>query len=151
MLPQGGDAHLPVHARGGHTAPDMADAVSAHHLGPVFQPLARSAEHRAHRGLPPQGGEHGIVSVQNQQAVLFDIGQQLALGLKNIFPAAQPLDMGVSDVGDHAHVGPDDVGQVIDFTQLVHAHLHHAQVIAPVQAQQGQRQPHIIIEVSFRL
>ena len=95
MLPQGGDAHLAVHVGGGQAAEDMALPVAAHGLGAVVQALPLAAEHGLHRGVAPQRGQHGVVPVEHQQTVLLDVGQQLALGLEDVLPAAQPLDVGV--------------------------------------------------------
>ena len=59
--------------------------------------------------------------------------------------------MGVADVGDHAHVGPDDVGQIVDLARAVHAHLQHAHLHGAVQAQDGQGQTDVVVEVPLGL
>ena len=149
---QGGDAHLPVHGRRGETAAQGVQPLAAGRLGPVLQALPAAAEHRGHRGPAPKGGQEGVVPVEDQQAVfLADVGQQLTLGPEDVLPAAQPLDVGVADVGDDPHLRADDVTQVIDLPKPVHPHLHHADLNAAVQPEQGQGQAHVVVEVPFRL
>ena len=92
-----------------------------------------------------------VVPVEHQQAVLPDMGQQLALGLEDILPAAQTLDVGVADVGDDPHLGLDDAAQIVDLPEVVHAHLHHGHLVALVQPQQGQGQADVIVEVPLGL
>ena len=110
VLPQGGDLHLPVHGRGGEVAVDVTHPIPAGDLSPVLRPLAPAAEDGLYRGVPPEGDQQPVVGVEDEQAVLLpDVGQQLALGLEDVLPAAQLLNVGVADVGDDPHFGPDDV------------------------------------------
>ena len=38
--------------------------------------------------------------------------------LEDVLPAAQLLNVGIADVGDDPHLGPDDVPQVVDLPNL---------------------------------
>ena len=151
MLPQGGDAHLAVHVGGGQAAEDMALPVAAHGLGPIVQALPLAAEHGLYGGAAPQGSQQGVIPVEHQQSVFLNVGQQLALGLEDVLPAAQPLDVGIADVGDDPNVGPDDVGQIVDLAGAVHAHLQHTHLHGAVQAQDGQGQADVVVKVPLGL
>ena len=129
-------------------AVDMADSVAAGNLSPVVGIFRLAAEHRLHRSIAPQGGKHGVISVEHHQAVLLaDVGQQLALGLEDVLPAAQLFDVGVTDVGDDSHLGSHDIAEVVDLPRLIHAHLQHAHLVGVVQTQQGQGQANVVIKL----
>ena len=60
--------------------------------------------------------------------------QQLTLGLQDILPTAQPLNVGVADVGNNPQVGLNDPGQVVDLTKVVHSHLQHGDLVAGAES-----------------
>ena len=151
MLPQGGYLHLPVHVGGGQAAVDVAHPVAACDLSTVVAPLPLPEEKGGNRRVPLQRGQQGVVSVEDQDPVPLHMGQQLTLGLKDILPAAQSLDMGVTDVGDNPHVRLHNAGQVVDLPEFVHAHLQHTHLVAGIQLQYRKRQADVVIVIPLGL
>ena len=72
--------------------------------GGVVQPLAAPHKHGALGQGAFEGGQQGIIPVEDGQSLPLQVGEDLALGLEDIFPAAQVLNVGVPDVGDQGHV-----------------------------------------------
>ena len=77
--------------------------------------------------------------------------QKLTLCLKNIFPAAQALNVGISDIGNDSHVRLDNLCQIVNLPGLVHAHFQDTNLMLPGEPQQGKGQSHIVVEVPFSL
>ncbi len=53
-----------------------------------------------------QGVQQGVIPVKDRQSLRLQVLKNLALGLEDPLPAAQMLDVGVTDVGDDGDVRP---------------------------------------------
>ena len=145
VLAGGRDAQSVGILRGGHGAGDAVHTVVHDIMDPHLAVLALAAAD------DPLGQSHGIqqgvVSVQDRQAVFLQMVKDLALGLQDALPAAQVLDVGVADVGDHGDVRPHHGPQILDLTKVVHARFDHRRLVLRGQAQQGQGRTDVVIEI----
>ena len=67
-----------------------------------------------------------VIPVQDRQPSLGKTVENLALGPKDILPAAQIPDVSFSDIRNHSNLRVCHPGQGIDFSQMIHPHLHHS-------------------------
>ena len=75
--------------------------------------------------------------------------KNLALGSKNIFPAAQIPDVSFSDIRNHGNLRVCHPGQDIDFSQMIHPHLDHRHLGLTGDLQEGARHADVVIEISI--
>ena len=97
--------------------------------------------------LPCQRAEKGVVPVENGQTCGGHGLENLAFGLQDALAAAQVLNVGIADVGDHRHVRRGQVHQVGDLSKVVHPHLQHADLVLAVQAEEGEGKAQLVVEV----
>ena len=150
MAAQGGDVGLELTAGGLDPAEQVACAIARKIPRGVVQPLALPHEHSALGQGPLQGGQQGVVPVEDSQPVPLQVGEDLALGLKDVLPAAQVLNVGVADVGDEGHIRLHQPGQVVDFPGVVHAQLHHTHLMLRLQPEQGEGHADVVVEIPLR-
>ena len=145
VLPRGGDAEgiaVPFRHHG------AADALHAPvgDLGNFGLAVPGLAAAHGSEGLGHRV-QQGVVPVQNGQAVLFQVGENLALGPQDALPASQELNVGVPDVGDDGDVRLHHLRQVLDFPEVVHARLNDRRLVLTGQPQEGQGGPHVVVVV----
>ena len=63
--------------------------------------------------------------------------------------AAQVLNVGVADVGDHRHIRGGNLGQIVDL-RSDSSHLQHTDLVLGRQTEQGQGKTQLVVEVSLR-
>ena len=129
----------------------MALAVADQPLRPVVQPL--SGAHAGERigELPRQGVQQGIVPIDDHEGAGLDMVEDLALGLQDLLPGAEVLDVGVADVGHQHHIGLHQGREVVDLPGVVHAQLQHGNFVLPAEAQQGHGHADLVVQVALGL
>ncbi len=147
---QGGNVRLELAAGGLYPAAQMPRAVGGQVPGGVLQPLSLPHKHRGLGQRPPQRSQHGVVPVEDGQPLRLQMGENFALGLKDVLPAAQILNVGVPDVGNEGHVRLHQPAQIVDLPCVVHPQLHHAHLMAPLQLEQGEGHADVVVEVPLR-
>ena len=93
------------------------------------------------------GVQQGVVSVEDGQAALFQVRENLTLRLQDTLSAAQKLDVGVANVGDDRHIGAHHGAQIFDLPEVVHARLYDSSLVLIAQAQQGQGRADVVVEI----
>ena len=100
-----------------------------------------------------RGTGHGrdplVVGVEDGEAVGRQSGGQLALRARDRLDAAGAHEVHWLDVEDDPDLRARDLGQPRDLALGVHAHLEHRHAVRIGQAQEGQRQAGLRIEVAL--
>ena len=147
--PQGGDGHGKLALGGLYRAGQALGPQLLDVPGLVGGLALFPAEEDGGGDLPLQGAQQGIVPVQHRQILFGHGAEDFALGLEDILPAAQVFNVGVPDVGDHRHVGADNLGEVVDLSEVVHPHLQHADLVFAGEPEEGQGKAQLVVEVPF--
>ena len=85
---------------------------------------------------------------QRGAAFLSEVYVQFLLAFFDAFHAAKPLEVGESDVGDHAVGGVCDAGQEGNFPLVVGAHLDQCELYIDRHGEQGQGHPDVVVQVA---
>ena len=88
-----------------------------------------------------------VVPVENGQTCRVHGLENLAFGLQDALAAAQVLNVGIADVGNHRHVRRGQVHQVGDLSKVVHPHLQHTDLVLAAQAEEGEGKAQLVVEV----
>jgi hypothetical protein len=121
-----------------------------HGAGHVGRVVDGEAEHRAPAGQSTPVGGIGIVLVDHGDAVRRQATVDGALLAGHLVEAAHTLEVSALGVGHQGHGRGADLRQVGDLAGAVHAHLDHRRAMPGSEAEQGQRQADVIVQVAAR-
>jgi hypothetical protein len=110
------------------------------------RPQAEAQDPR--RGALGLGVHPCVVRVEHRHGVRAERRHEVTLLSRDLLAAAEELDVGGADVGDHAHRRPGDGGQARDLAAMVHAELHDDAVVAWIATQQRERKPELVVEIA---
>ena len=97
------------------------------------------------------GHDTGVVVVEDGDALVGQARDQVALLVRDLFPASQELNMRGTDIGDDANVGSRNCGESCNFAPMVHAQFDHRLEVFLLSGEQGQRQAEFVVQVSVIL
>ena len=102
----------------------------------------------------PLGQRHriqqGVVPVEYRQAIFLQMRKNLAFRLQDSLPAAQILNMSVTNVGDHGDIRAHHGTQILDLSEMVHSRFDHRRLMLRGKTQQRQRRSNVIVEILRR-
>jgi hypothetical protein len=102
------------------------------------------------RGLAVAGDEFAVlvVRIEHDDAAAFHLGGQCGLLPGNRILSDHVLDVGHADIGEDGGVRISDVGEHLDLTWMIHAHLGDAALITLAQRQQRERQADVVVQIA---
>ncbi len=80
----------------------------------------------------------------------FRCAKNLAFRLQDPLPAAQILNMSVTNVGDHGDIRAHHGTQILDLSEMVHSRFDHRRLMLRGKTQQRQRRSNVIVEILRR-
>jgi hypothetical protein len=92
-----------------------------------------------------------IVQVHHRGGPRRQAGEELALGVRDALDASKALEVLGLDGGDERRVGEGHGGEATHLPRPIHPQLDHRGHVLGAQAEERERQPHLVVEVPFGL
>ena len=99
----------------------------------------------------PERQHARVVGIQQRHARARQRLDQLALGCGYALDGVEILGVRVPHVGHHSHLRLGDGGQPADLARVIHSDFENRRAAAVLERQDGERHPHVIIEIPGRL
>jgi hypothetical protein len=126
-----------------------ARRVEGHVPGPHRGALAGPVERHRRGCLARHGGDALVVGVEEREPAPRRSGQvphHFRLGLRDALDSAHREHVRWPDVEHHADLRPSHPHEMSDVTRLCGAHLQDEVTGLPVSAQDGQREPYLVVK-----
>jgi hypothetical protein len=113
-------------------------------------PLPPKPHHAA--GVPPSDhAQARVVPVEDRRAVWPQTLEDLGLGVRDRVHRGKELQVDGGDARDRGHVGLGEHGESADLPRCRHAHLQNGRGVRGREAQEGEGQAVLVVEIAFGL